>query len=446
MTYISNKHLTVTELNRSIKDLLENTFSKIRVVGEVSQLKTHSSGHLYITIKDEQETLSVVCWRTRVQKLKFFPREGKKVYVIGRISAYSPQSKYQLIVEDIELEGEGDLLKILEERKNKLFKKGFFEQTAKKELPFCPKRIGVITSPTGAVIKDICHRIKDRFPLELILFPVRVQGEMAANEIINGIKKFNDWSKNSHSDKLVDLIIIARGGGSLEDLMAFNEESLVEEIFKSKLPIISAVGHESDITLCDFVSDLRAPTPSAAAELVVPVRSDLLKKLNVKKSFLDSLVKNQIDKVRIKFFNNINKLPKIENIIQLNFQKLDLTEIRFKKSINENIINKKLLLKKILEQFKPETLIQKMRIGQIKLENSYTNINEHIRRILLDRKSNITQKENLLESLSYKKIIKRGYTVVRKENKVVTNSKQIKSLEKLEVEFFDGKVNVKKID
>ena len=444
MTYIPNKHLSVSELNNSIKKILETSISRVRVLGEISQLKTHSSGHIYLTLKDQFETISAVCWKTKVPRLGFFPVEGKKVFVSGKITTYSPQSKYQIVVENIELEGEGELLRILDERKKKLSKEGFFDEIKKKKIPFCPRRIGVITSPTGAVIQDIIHRIKERFPIEIILYPVHVQGSLALNEIVESVKEFNLWKKKKNVSKTVDLIIIARGGGDLEDLMPFNEETLVKEIYASEIPIISAIGHESDVTLCDFVSDLRAPTPSAAAEMAVPVRNELYEKIKEKNNYFNSLIFNLIDQLRIKLSDNLVRLPNLENFIQHNFQKLDLTEVKLESSTKENLIKKKLLFKKLDQEFNIESMFQKIKIFRLNVENTFSNIKKEAKKSFLEKKINLSEKKKLLNSLSYKRILARGYTVIWQKTKVITKSKEIKKLEEFKIEFCDGKINAKK--
>ena len=277
MNQIPNiKQYTVTELNSSIKKIIEGSLFRIKVKGEVSQLTRHSSGHIYCTLKDNTETISAVCWRTKVANLSFIPKEGESIILEGKVTTYSPQSKYQVIIESIEYEGEGSLLKTLEEIKKRLLKEGLFDSKNKKKIPYLPSKIGVITSETGAVIRDIIHRIKDRFPVELILFPVNVQGNLAVIQIIDAIELANIQKNQGNKHFDLDLLIIARGGGSLEDLMPFNNEQLVHSIYKSKIPIISAVGHETDITLCDFVADLRVPTPTAAAEEVRKIGRILL--------------------------------------------------------------------------------------------------------------------------------------------------------------------------
>lgn len=270
---------TVGDLARRLKRSIEEEFGFVRVRGEISQPKKHSSGHCYMRLKDDTAVIEAVCWRGTMAKLAVRPEEGLEVIVTGRMTTYPGRSQYQLIVESMELAGEGALLKMLEERKRRLAAEGLFDPARKKRIPFLPDVIGVVTSPTGAVIRDILHRLNDRFPRHVLLWPVAVQGERAAAEVTAAIEGFNRIQPGGPQGSRVprpDLIIVARGGGSLEDLMAFNEESVVRAAAASAIPLISAVGHETDTTLIDFASDLRAPTPTAAAEMAVPVRGELL--------------------------------------------------------------------------------------------------------------------------------------------------------------------------
>lgn len=259
--------MTVTEITYAIKQSLEGGFSHVTVHGEISNFKCQSSGHWYFSIKDTHSQLNCVCFRGSNSKLGFMPRDGQKVSVKGQITVYAPRGNYQLLCYEVRPVGVGDILAHLHQLKIKLKEEGLFLPEHKKQLPFMPKRIGVITSPTGAVIQDIVHVLKRRFQgFQLMLFPCRVQGSEAANEISNALRLFN---KNN----CCDVIIVARGGGSLEDLMPFNNETVIRAIFESDIPVISAVGHETDYTLCDLVADKRAPTPSAAAEIAVPDQS-----------------------------------------------------------------------------------------------------------------------------------------------------------------------------
>jgi len=264
------RHYTVTELTRRIKQVLEAGFTSVVVVGEISNLKQHSSGHVYFTLKDENSQLSAVLWRSRVQHVAVMPRDGMKVIVSGRITVYEVRGTYQIDVASISPLGAGELQMAFERLKEKLAAEGLFQRDRKKPLPEYPERIGIVTSRTGAVLHDMVHVFRRRFPaLTLVLVPVRVQGAGAAEEIARAVRDLNACGT-------VDVIIVARGGGSLEDLWAFNEEVVARSIFSSRIPVVSAVGHEVDFTIADFVADLRAPTPSAAAEIVVKDRAAVL--------------------------------------------------------------------------------------------------------------------------------------------------------------------------
>jgi len=274
-TAISNlPELTVTELSNALKRVVEDQFGLVRVRGEISGLKFHSSGHVYFDLKDDKSVLNAVIWRGVAARLKVKPEAGLEVICTGKLSTYGGSSRYQIIVEQVELAGLGALMAMLEARRKKLAAEGLFDASRKKKLPFLPEVIGVITSPTGAVIRDIMHRLQARFPRRVLLWPVAVQGERAAAEIAAAIAGFNAFDGKRLPRP--DLIIVARGGGSVEDLMAFNDEAVVRAAAASAIALISAVGHETDTTLIDFAADVRAPTPTAAAELAVPVRAELL--------------------------------------------------------------------------------------------------------------------------------------------------------------------------
>ncbi len=273
---ISNlPEFTVSEISRAVKNTLEGAFERVRIRGEISGYKRHTSGHLYFTLKDVDAAIDAVCWRNTAGRLGCKPEDGLEVIVTGRLTTYPGRSKYQIVVEAMELAGEGALLKMIEDRRKRLAAEGLFDPERKRALPYLPEVIGVITSPTGAVIRDILHRLSDRFPRHVLLWPVAVQGETAAQQVAAAINGFNALPEGGKVPR-PDLLIVARGGGSLEDLMAFNEENVVRAAAESKIPLISAVGHETDTTLIDYASDRRAPTPTAAAEMAVPVRAELL--------------------------------------------------------------------------------------------------------------------------------------------------------------------------
>jgi len=261
--------LTVSELSGDLKRLIETAFDRVRVRGEISGFKHHASGHCYFTLKDDAANIDAVIWRGSVGALAFRPEDGAEVIATGKLTTYPGRSKYQLVISRMELAGEGALMALLEKRRRALAGEGLFDAARKRQLPFLPQLIGVVTSPTGAVIRDILHRLEDRCPTHVIVWPVPVQGEGASGKIAGAIRGFADFTPRP------DLLIVARGGGSIEDLWAFNEEEVVRAAAESPIPLISAVGHETDTTLIDHAADLRAPTPTAAAELAVPVRAEL---------------------------------------------------------------------------------------------------------------------------------------------------------------------------
>jgi exodeoxyribonuclease VII large subunit len=258
--------LSVSELSNQVRRTVETSFDRVRVRGEISRPSHASSGHIYFTLKDDKAVLDAVCWRGNAQRLSIRPEEGMEVICTGKITTYPGRSKYQMVIEQMELAGEGALLKLLEDRRRRLAEEGLFDEQRKRPLPYLPRVIGVVTSPTGAVIRDILHRLTDRFPVHVLVWPVLVQGNVAKAQIASAIEGFNALAVGGLVPR-PDLLIVARGGGSLEDLWAFNEEEVVRAAAASQIPLISAVGHETDTTLIDFASDYRAPTPTAAAEV-----------------------------------------------------------------------------------------------------------------------------------------------------------------------------------
>jgi len=266
--------VSVTELSAALKREVEDRFGRVRVRGEISQPRLHGSGHLYLRLKDATAVLEAVCWRGSLARLSLKPEEGMEVVCTGRVTTYAARSVYQLVIEQMDLAGEGALLKLLEERRRRLAAEGLFDTERKRPLPYLPEVIGVVTSPTGAVIRDILHRLADRFPRRVLIWPVAVQGEAAADQVAEAIAGFNALPPGGPVPR-PDVLIVARGGGSLEDLMPFNEEVVVRAVAAGTIPLIAAVGHETDTTLIDHAADRRAPTPTAAAEMAVPVRAEL---------------------------------------------------------------------------------------------------------------------------------------------------------------------------
>jgi exodeoxyribonuclease VII large subunit len=313
---------SVGELSGALKRTIEQAYGHVRVRGELSGCKFHSSGHLYLALKDAEALIDGVCWRGSVQRLAIRPEDGLEVIATGRLTTYPGRSKYQLIIEQMELAGEGALLKMLEERKRRLTAEGLFEQGRKRALPYLPEVIGIVTSPTGAVIRDILHRLADRFPRHVLIWPVAVQGEDAARQVAAAIEGFNRIESGGPVPR-PDLLIVARGGGSLEDLMAFNEEIVVRAAAASRIPLISAVGHETDTTLIDFASDRRAPTPTAAAEMAVPVRLDLLAELASLSGRIDGATARLFSERKLRIEGLARGLPEPQRLLETAAQRLD---------------------------------------------------------------------------------------------------------------------------
>jgi exodeoxyribonuclease VII large subunit len=296
--------LSVSELSGALKRTIEDAFGQVRVRGEISGFKRHASGHCYFTLKDENACIDAVIWRTSAGSLAFRPEDGAEVIATGKLTTYPGRSKYQIVVDRMELAGEGALLALLERRRKALAAEGLFDTSRKRRLPFLPRVIGVVTSPTGAVIRDILHRLEDRCPTHVILWPVPVQGEGSAAKIAAAIRGFPSLEPRP------ELLIVARGGGSIEDLWPFNEEEVVRAAAESPIPLISAVGHETDTTLIDFASDLRAPTPTAAAELAVPVRAELFAQLDELEHRARHCLARRAERCRERFDEVGGRLPR----------------------------------------------------------------------------------------------------------------------------------------
>jgi exodeoxyribonuclease VII large subunit len=440
MNLISNiKEYTVSELNSSIKNIMENNFNLIKVRGEISQTNKHSSGHIYFTLKDGNSLISSICWRSTVPRLNIKIEDGISVIVKGKITTYEFQSKYQIIIDQVDYEGEGALLKLLEQRKKKLSLLGYFDNKNKKLMPKFPSRIGVITSETGAVIKDIIHRVSERFPLELVLYPANVQGEKSLKDLIDGINYFNNTLSTP------DLIIIARGGGSLEDLMSFNEEELVKKINESKIPIVSAVGHETDFTLCDLVADLRAPTPSAAAEIAVPDRKDLFFKINSSYTLMSNILLKKIGEKKLNLEVFTNKFPNITNLLNNKYQNLDYFEEKIKDSLNIVLKNSKIKFFSKVEKINKRILNQRIEFLYEKINSLNKGIKIQLKNFIQSKQTLITSSNRQLALLSYKNILRRGFSVIKYNQALIKDENQINKGEIFEVEFYKSKLKAKKI-
>lgn len=436
---MSNIHeYTVSELSGALKRTVEDQFSHVRIRAEISGLKRAASGHVYLALKDEKAVLDGIMWKGTAQKLSFRPEDGLEVICIGKLTTYPGRSKYQIVIEAMEPAGVGALMALLEERKRKLAAEGLFAPERKKPLPYLPKVIGVVTSPTGAVIRDILHRLRDRFPTHVLLWPVLVQGESAAAQIASAINGFNALPEGGDIP-IPDLLIVARGGGSLEDLWAFNEEVVVRAAASSRIPLISAVGHETDTTLIDYVSDRRAPTPTAAAEMAVPVRSELL-------AYTDDLgrrTRRGLDRTlaekKERLLGLSRGLRDPQSMIAEKIQHLDHLESRLRQSVinTQNLKIQKLATVK--GRLRPDILMRVIEQHHEKTQNFDARMS---RAITLQRQrasDRLMATVRMLESLSFKRVLSRGYSIVQDEKGgVISSVKQAKEGSVFTVQFVDG--------
>lgn len=426
---------TVSEISGAIKRTMETAFGFVRVRGEISQGKLHSSGHYYFSLKDENSVLSSVCWKGKYSSLKIKPEDGMEVIATGKISTFGGQSKYQLIVDSIEPAGAGALMALLEKRKAEMQAKGLFDASRKKPIPFMPAKIGVVTSPTGAVIRDILHRITERFPTHVIVWPVRVQGQGAEAEIYEAINGFNNMPNPP------DVIIVARGGGSLEDLWCFNEEAVVYAVADSRIPIISAVGHETDTTLIDYVSDLRAPTPTAAAEFATPVISDLRFMIDDFKTRMSKTITRKLEERTQYLSGLVRGLPNLTDILGNFSQRLDGWSERLKNSLPAFINNAENKLAKL--KLQPNLLLGDILKHSEKLNLWAERLSLNIQNLLEKRTEKTASLIKLFESYNYKNVLSRGFALVK-----TTDGKLIKHAatapNDMIIELADGEIAVKK--
>lgn len=428
---------SVGDLANSVKRTLEQSFGRVRVRGEFTGLKLAGSGHLYGDIKDENAVVNIVCWRSTLSRLSVKPEDGLEVIVTGKVSSYPKSSRYQLVIESVELAGEGALLKMLEERRKKLAAEGLFDQERKQPLPYLPNVIGVVTSPSGAVIRDIMHRLDDRFPRRVLLWPVMVQGDGAAQQIAAAINGFNTMDANGAIPR-PDLIIVARGGGSLEDLMAFNEEIVVRAAADSAIPLISAVGHETDTTLIDYAADRRAPTPTGAAEMAVPVRAELLAWTLQQQARMAQALNRMLSDNKNRLAAQVASLGNPQQLLESKQQIIDFISDKFSSLLRSFVQQKQSSLSVIAGQLKaPSFLLER---SQSKLDNAYTNLLRAQKQNLEKLDRSLQQTSRLLDSLSYENILNRGYAVVRtSDGHVISSTDALTTGQEVELHFKDQK-------
>jgi exodeoxyribonuclease VII large subunit len=453
---------TVSEIAHAVKRTLEGTFERVRVRGEISRPNYHTSGHLYFTLKDADAAIDGVCWRGTVGRLGLRIEEGMEVVCTGRVSSYPKSSRYQLVVEAVELAGAGALLKLLEERRRKLAAEGLFDPARKRKLPFLPDVIGVVTSPTGAVIRDILHRLADRFPRHVLIWPVPVQGEGAAEKIAAAIAGFNAIRPGGKVPR-PDLLIVARGGGSLEDLWAFNEEVVVRAAAASEIPLIAAVGHETDTTLIDFAADLRAPTPTAAAEMAVPVRAELRAQIYDDARRLVGGMARLAEELRTRLRAEARGLPDPERLLEGATQDLDHERERLDNAC-KNLVERKrddLAAKAARLRHPREVMAQAAqtvaeaarrietaartllarRQDRFAALDAPARLTGAIARTVADSRRRLDHAAQVLESLSYQRVLERGFVLVRDEaGEPVTAASSTAPGMALALRFHDGEV------
>ena len=479
---------SVSELSGSIKRTVENAFDQVRVRGEISGYRgPHSSGHAYFALKDDRARIDAVIWKGTFSKLKFRPEEGMEVIATGKVTTFPGSSKYQIVIETLEPAGAGALMALLEERKRKLGAEGLFDPERKRRLPFMPKVIGVVTSPTGAVIRDILHRISDRFPVHVLVWPVKVQGDGSGDEVANAIRGFNEFAPGGPIPR-PDVLIVARGGGSLEDLWSFNDEAVVRAAAASEIPLISAVGHETDWTLIDYAADVRAPTPTGAAEMAVPVRAELEAQLASLAARLQGGMTRQMDQRRQAVRALLRALPSLDQILALPRRRFDEAAAGLGRGLELNTLNKRRSFERTASHLRPDILSNRIAERRQQLGERMTRAERTIER-MLDRsrarieradavfatlpsrleaqtgrardrlgnlvrhadtairhqltraRSELTAQERILQSLSYKNVLKRGYAVVRDEDdRPVSLAAALSVGAAISIEFADGRI------
>jgi exodeoxyribonuclease VII large subunit len=432
---------SVTELSAALKRTVEDQFAMVRVRGEISGLKFHSSGHVYFDLKDDKAVLNAVIWRGTAARLRVKPQAGLEVICTGKLSTYAGSSRYQMIVEQVELAGLGALMAMLEQRKKMLAAEGLFDAGRKQKLPFLPDVIGVITSPTGAVIRDIMHRLEARFPRRVLLWPVAVQGERAAAEVAAAITGFNEFD-GTHLPR-PDLLIVARGGGSVEDLMAFNDEAVVRAAAASRIPLISAVGHETDTTLIDFAADMRAPTPTAAAELAVPVRTELLAQvLDFERRSLRSFSK-EMEGRRRHLTQLARVLPRAESLFAAPRQRLDQASERLGQSLRQNLQVHRTAFVKAASQLRAPILKQRMTVCGERAAALAARATRAQAARLAQARRQLDGLARVLDGISYRAVLERGFALVRGEDGAVRRrAGAIANGEALTLTFLDGDTKV----
>ncbi len=477
---------SVSEISGAVKKAIEGGFSHVRVRGEVGRVSRPGSGHIYLDLKDDRAVLAGVIWKGRAQGLAHRPEEGMEVVATGKLTTFPGQSKYQMVIEDIAPAGAGALMAMLEKRKAALAAEGLFAPERKKPLPYLPEIIGVVTSPSGAVIRDILHRLRDRFPRKVLVWPVAVQGQKCAPEVAAAIAGFNALTPGGALPR-PDLLIVARGGGSLEDLWGFNEEIVARAAAASEIPLISAVGHETDTTLIDFVADMRAPTPTAAAELAVPVRMELLAWADQQGARLSRALSTGLSQRQQRVRDLGRALPQVEALVEGPRQRLDYLGERLptalrgaaakkrlqmsEAALRPGILSRRLAedqrrldalaarlmpalqrragdsrrdLARATQGLRAELLEARVTRQRERLDGLLRGLSDRASRQQAERAARLAALDRLRETLGYVETLRRGYAVVRGDGAVVTRQAAAAQASSLEIEFADGRLAVSK--
>ena len=477
---------TVSEISGAVKRTIEGTFGRVRVRGEVGRVMLARSGHLYFDVKDDRNVLAAVSWKGQVARLSIRPEEGMEVVVTGRMTTFGSQSKYQLNVDDVQVAGEGALMAMLERRKKKLAAEGLFAPERKQKLPFLPEVIGVITSPQGAVIRDILHRLRERFPRKVLIWPVAVQGDACAPQVAAAIRGFNALPEGGPIPR-PDLLIVARGGGSVEDLWGFNEEVVARAAAASRIPLISAVGHETDTTLIDHVADKRAPTPTAAAEIAVPVRLELMAWVEEQGMRLSRAISDAIARRRQRLADLARALPRPEALLEGPRQRLDRAGERLPAALRQLATSRRIQLTRAAAGLRPQVLHARLDARRDRLAGLAPRLAPALARTTAQKRRDLTgvsarldparlaarvdsgraalgaldarlgrafaqntaahrarldALERMHQSLGYTETLKRGYAVVYGDGHVVTTRDKAAQARALEIEFQDGRLKI----
>jgi exodeoxyribonuclease VII large subunit len=428
---------SVSEISSALKRTVEDRFGHVRVRGEISGFKRAASGHLYFSLKDADAKLDGVMWKGNAGRLPFAPEDGLEVIATGKLTTYAGRSSYQIVADRLELAGEGALMLLFEKLKARLSAEGLFASERKRPIPYLPKTIGIVTSPTGAVIRDILHRLADRFPSHVLVWPVLVQGDGAASQVAAAVRGFSAMPEEQRPD----LLIVARGGGSIEDLWAFNEELVVRAVAESAIPVISAVGHETDTTLCDFAADLRAPTPTAAAEMAVPVRLDLAERLAQSGMRLTGGVRRIYQRAGERLEAQRRLLPKLTELLAPKQQRADEISERLKRGLERKADTARFALAGAATRLNPALLVRQISVRQDRL-TALRLPSAVLQRRWVEAQGKLDGLVRLAESLHPTAPLRRGFARVKTaDGQTISSAQSAKAAGQVIIDFADASVD-----